>query len=53
MPILLEVNLSPSLNTESPLDLYIKSNLLVDTFNLLGLRAKSDRDETPKVYGIR
>lgn len=37
-PWLLEVNLSPSLATEAPLDLFIKSNLIADTLNLVGLR---------------
>ena len=41
-PWLMEVNLSPSLATDSPLDVKIKSNLLVDTFNLVGIR-KFDR----------
>lgn len=36
-PWLLEVNLSPSLATDSSLDLFVKSNLLIDTFNLVGL----------------
>ena len=36
-PWLLEVNLSPSLSTDSPLDYHIKSNLLIDAFNLLGI----------------
>ena len=36
-PWLLEVNLSPSLAFESPLDLKIKGNLIKDTFNLVGL----------------
>lgn len=36
-PWLLEVNLSPSLATDSPLDYTIKSNLLTDTFNLVGV----------------
>jgi len=36
-PWLLEVNLSPSLNTDSPLDQRIKSNLLVDLFNMIGI----------------
>ena len=36
-PWLLEVNLSPSLAFESPLDLKIKANLIRDTFNLIGL----------------
>jgi hypothetical protein len=34
---LLEVNLSPSLNTDSKLDRAIKTELLVDLFNLVGI----------------
>jgi len=34
---LLEVNLSPSLACESPLDLKIKSELIVDLFNMVGI----------------
>ena len=41
-PWLMEVNLSPSLATDSPLDLKIKSGLIIDTFNLVGIR-KFDR----------
>jgi len=41
-PWLMEVNLSPSLATDSPLDLKIKSSLFVDTLNLVGFR-KFDR----------
>ena len=41
-PWLMEVNISPSLMTESPLDLKIKSNLFLDTMNLMCLR-KHDR----------
>ena len=37
-PWLLEVNLSPSLATDSPLDHTIKSTLLADAFNLVGVR---------------
>ena len=37
-PWLLEVNLSPSLAFESPLDLKIKGNLIKDTLNLVGLK---------------
>ena len=37
-PWILEVNLSPSLAFDSPLDFHIKSNLLVDTFNLVGIK---------------
>lgn len=36
-PWLLEVNLSPSMNTDSPLDTRIKSQVLVDLFNLVGV----------------
>ena len=36
-PWLLEVNLSPSMNTESPLDLKIKGNLIADLFSLIGI----------------
>ena len=41
-PWLMEVNLSPSLATESPLDLKIKSQLFIDTMNLCCLK-KFDR----------
>ena len=44
-PWLLEVNLSPSLAIDSPLDVYIKSNLLLDTFNLIGLRKYDKKKE--------
>ena len=37
-PWLMEVNLSPSLTCDSPLDHAIKSNLIADTFNLIGIR---------------
>jgi hypothetical protein len=37
-PWILEVNLSPSLAFDSPLDFHIKSNLLVDTFNIVGVK---------------
>jgi hypothetical protein len=37
-PWLLEINLSPALSTDSPLDLKIKGNLIKDCFNLVGLR---------------
>ncbi|CAJ1448118.1 unnamed protein product [Effrenium voratum] len=36
-PWLLEVNLSPSMQAESPLDWQIKSSLLADTFNIVGV----------------
>jgi len=38
-PWLLEVNLSPSLNCDSPIDLSIKSNLITDLLNLAGVKA--------------
>lgn len=41
----MEVNLSPSLATESPLDLKIKSQLLVDTMNLMCLKRFDRRRE--------
>jgi len=37
-PWLLEINLSPSLACESPLDLTIKSSLIADTLTLVGVR---------------
>lgn len=37
-PWLMEVNITPSLNTESPLDNMIKTRLMSDTFNLIGLK---------------
>ena len=37
-PWLIEVNLSPSLACESPLDHLIKSNLIADLFTLIGIR---------------
>jgi len=37
-PWLLEINLSPSLACESPLDTDIKTKLISDTFNLVGIK---------------
>ena len=37
-PWLLEVNLSPSFATDAPLDMAIKSQLLIDTLNLVGVK---------------
>ncbi|CAG9318241.1 TTLL5_3 [Blepharisma stoltei] len=45
-PWLLEVNLSPSLATDSPLDLFIKGNLVADTLNLVGLRMFDRKKES-------
>ena len=36
-PYLLEVNLDPALRTESPLDLRIKSGMLIDLLNVVGM----------------
>ena len=36
-PWLLEVNLDPALGTESPIDLKIKSNMLLDLLNVVGV----------------
>ena len=44
-PWLLEVNLSPSLATDSPLDLKIKSNLIADTLNLVGVKQYDRKKE--------
>lgn len=40
-PWLLEVNLSPSMMADSPLDHHIKSSLLSDSFNLVGVYGPS------------
>lgn len=45
-PWLLEVNLSPSLATDSPLDMTIKSTLLSDVFNLVGVRRFDRKKES-------
>ena len=42
-PWLLEVNLSPALSTDSPLDAYIKGNLISDTLTLIGIRQYDKR----------
>lgn len=47
-PWLLEVNLSPSLATDSSLDLFIKSNLLIDTFNLVGVQRPEHKHHIAK-----
>ena len=45
-PWLLEVNLSPSFATDAPLDMSIKSNLLVDTLNLVGIKRFDRKKES-------
>ena len=44
-PWLMEINLSPSLACDSPLDLEIKSNLINDTFNLIGIKRYDRKKE--------
>lgn len=45
-PWLLEVNLSPSLATESPIDVTIKSNLMMDVFNTAGVKRFDRKKES-------
>lgn len=45
-PWLLEVNLSPSLACDSPLDMAIKSNCLCDAFNLTGIKRFDRKKES-------
>lgn len=45
-PWLLEVNISPSMATDAPLDLSIKSNLIVDTWNLAGIKRFDRKKES-------
>ena len=49
-PWLLEINLSPSLAFDSPLDLKIKGNLLRDTFNLIGVVKPHRRASYEEAY---
>ncbi len=44
-PWLLEVNLSPSMNTETSLDIELKTKLLVDLFNLIRLPKPTQLDQ--------
>lgn len=45
-PWLLEVNLSPSFATDAPLDMSIKSQLLIDTLNLVGVKRFDRKKES-------
>ena len=47
-PWLIEVNLSPSLNCDSPLDFKIKSKLISDLFNLAGVPSKKEPKRVSK-----
>lgn len=40
-PWLMEVNFAPSLNIDSPLDLSVKTHMLTDLFNLVGIRTSN------------
>ena len=42
-PWLVEVNMSPSMNTDSPLDLRIKGNLVADLLTMVGVTPLSER----------
>lgn len=43
-PIILEVNYTPSFTTDTPLDTYIKQNLIKDTLILLNINNKVKND---------
>ena len=45
-PWLVEVNLSPSLSSDSPLDHTIKANLLTDTFNMIQVKRFDRKKES-------
>jgi hypothetical protein len=45
-PWLLEVNLSSSLATDSPLDMIIKSTLISDTLNVIGVKRFDRKKES-------
>jgi len=45
-PWLLEVNLSPSLACDSPLDMSIKSNCVSDAFNIIGMKRFDRKKES-------
>jgi hypothetical protein len=46
-PWILEVNLDPSLATDSPLDLRVKGAVLTDLLNVVGVGAPATRDHAP------
>jgi hypothetical protein len=45
-PWLVEVNLSPALATDSPLDMIIKSTLLADVFSIIGVKRFDRKKES-------
>lgn len=52
-PWVIEVNLSPSLATDAPLDMVIKTNLLTNTFNMCGVRRFDRRKESLNKLKVR
>ena len=57
-PHLLEINISPSLSSSSPLDKKIKTTLICDTLNLIGITPydrknyENDKDYDDKKKGL-
>jgi hypothetical protein len=45
-PWLIEVNITPSMATDAPLDAAIKSTVAVDTFNLVGIKRFDRKKES-------
>jgi hypothetical protein len=43
-PYLLEINYTPSFTADTPLDQYIKKNLIADTLTLLNVNEKSKKE---------
>jgi hypothetical protein len=52
-PWILEVNLNPSLSTDAPLDLKIKTSLITDALNLIGLKKFDRRQEATRKVKYR
>lgn len=42
-PYLIEINYTPSFTTDTPLDKFIKKNLIYDTLNLLNVTDKTKK----------
>lgn len=49
-PWLIEINLSPSLDCDSPLDLKIKTSLICDLFNIIGLGSIKDENAPRRIH---
>lgn len=49
-PWLLEINLSPSMNTDSPMDLKIKGSMVADMFTMVGVVPLDQRYSADKTY---